>query len=67
MSRERVYYEDKRRYLEARGVMVAPKNTRPVKLRDSLKELEVRSAFPICSSAVLYPLLLSFPSLLTLG
>ncbi|KAK3863851.1 hypothetical protein Pcinc_030418 [Petrolisthes cinctipes] len=40
VSRERVYYEDKRRYLEARGVMVAPKNTRPVKLRDSLKELE---------------------------
>lgn len=41
MSRERVYYEDKRQYLEARGVMVTPKNSRPLRLRDSLREFEV--------------------------
>ncbi|KAK7073683.1 hypothetical protein SK128_025322 [Halocaridina rubra] len=40
VSKERVYYEDKRQYLEARGVMVMPKNSRPGKLRDSLKEFE---------------------------
>ena len=41
MSKERVYYDDKREYLEARGVMVTPKNSRPIRLRDSLKEFEV--------------------------
>ncbi|XP_042219187.1 WD repeat-containing and planar cell polarity effector protein fritz homolog isoform X2 [Homarus americanus] len=40
VSKERVYYEDKRQYLEARGVMTTPKNSRPAKLRDSLKEFE---------------------------
>ncbi|XP_071537938.1 WD repeat-containing and planar cell polarity effector protein fritz homolog isoform X2 [Panulirus ornatus] len=40
VSKERVYYEDKRQYLEARGVMVTPKNSRPTKLRDSLREFE---------------------------
>lgn len=41
VSKERVYYEDKRQYLEARGLMVTPKNSRPIKLRDSLREFEV--------------------------
>ncbi|KAK8386319.1 hypothetical protein O3P69_010769 [Scylla paramamosain] len=40
VSKERVYYEDKRQYLEARGLMVTPKNSRPIKLRDSLREFE---------------------------
>ncbi|XP_069939077.1 LOW QUALITY PROTEIN: WD repeat-containing and planar cell polarity effector protein fritz homolog [Cherax quadricarinatus] len=40
VSKERVYYEDKRKYLEARGVIMTPKNSRPAKLRDSLKEFE---------------------------
>lgn len=40
VSKERVYYEDKRQYLEARGLMVTPKNSRPVRLRDSLREFE---------------------------
>ncbi|XP_045581658.2 WD repeat-containing and planar cell polarity effector protein fritz homolog isoform X2 [Procambarus clarkii] len=40
VSKERVYYEDKRQYLEARGGVMTPKNSRPAKLRDSLKEFE---------------------------
>ncbi|XP_047487357.1 WD repeat-containing and planar cell polarity effector protein fritz homolog isoform X2 [Penaeus chinensis] len=40
VCKERIYYEDKRHYLEARGVMVTPKNNRPSKLREALRELE---------------------------
>lgn len=40
VCKERVYYEDKRHYLEARGIMVTPKNNRPSKLREALRELE---------------------------
>ncbi|XP_066969826.1 WD repeat-containing and planar cell polarity effector protein fritz homolog isoform X3 [Macrobrachium rosenbergii] len=40
VSKERVYYEDKRLYLEARGILVTPKNSRPGKLRDSIREFE---------------------------
>ncbi|XP_042879411.1 WD repeat-containing and planar cell polarity effector protein fritz homolog isoform X2 [Penaeus japonicus] len=40
VCKERVYYEDKRQYLEARGIMVTPKNSRPSKLRESLREFE---------------------------
>ncbi|XP_064115601.1 WD repeat-containing and planar cell polarity effector protein fritz homolog isoform X2 [Macrobrachium nipponense] len=40
VSKERVYYEDKRLYLEARGILVTPKNSRPGKLRDSVREFE---------------------------
>lgn len=40
VCKERIYYEDKRHYLEARGIMVTPKNSRPSKLREALRELE---------------------------
>ncbi|XP_032409599.1 WD repeat-containing and planar cell polarity effector protein fritz homolog isoform X2 [Xiphophorus hellerii] len=37
---ERHYYNEKLQYCEARGYSRTPKNSRPEKLRDSLKELE---------------------------
>lgn len=40
VCKERVYYEDKKQYTESRGVLITPKNSRPGKLRDSLREFE---------------------------
>ncbi|KAF2347104.1 WD repeat-containing and planar cell polarity effector protein Fritz, partial [Trinorchestia longiramus] len=40
VSKERVYYEEKKHYIESRGGCVAPKNSRPTRLRDALKEFE---------------------------
>ena len=41
VSKERVYYEEKRKYVEIRGGCVVPKNSKPTKLRDAIKEFEV--------------------------
>lgn len=41
VRRERVYYEAKRAYVEARGGRVAPDNSRPARLREALGDFEV--------------------------
>ncbi|XP_018021808.1 uncharacterized protein LOC108677995 [Hyalella azteca] len=40
VRKERIYYEEKKRYIEARGGCAAPKNSRPTRLRDAIKEFE---------------------------
>ncbi|XP_050405480.1 WD repeat-containing and planar cell polarity effector protein fritz homolog isoform X1 [Patella vulgata] len=39
-SKEQPYYEEKQQYIEARDMVWSPRNKRPEKLRDNLKEVE---------------------------